>query len=152
MNSNVETKLAEAVERVLRSTSRKKLVIAGPGTGKTALFKKLLETANGDENSRIVLTFINNLKTDLENTLSGSAKVFTLHGYCQSLLHRRRLLRGRLSTDFRCLPGLATLIKSDWKFLRGEPAPPFVDMMRHLQSGDELKFYIERGDYYDAVD
>lgn len=35
--------LNEAVARVLRSTSRKKLVVADPGAGKKTLFQKLLE-------------------------------------------------------------------------------------------------------------
>ena len=61
-----EAELKTAIESVLNSTSSKKLVVAGPGTGKTTLFKQLLELETGDPNQRIVLTFINNLKDDLE--------------------------------------------------------------------------------------
>jgi len=80
-----ETELAVAIERVLNSTSRKKLVIAGPGTGKTSLFRKMLELDSGEPSRRIVLTFINNLKNDLEADLAGLARVFTLHSYCLGL-------------------------------------------------------------------
>jgi hypothetical protein len=79
--------------------------------------------------------------------------VFTLHGYCQQLLHRQKELRGGLSADFRCYPGLASLIKQDWEYLRGSKAPPFVDLMRHLEcSAEQENFYLERANYYDAVD
>lgn len=61
-----EAELNAAIESVLKSKNSKKLVIAGPGTGKTTLFKKLLESESGNPNRRIVLTFINNLKNELE--------------------------------------------------------------------------------------
>jgi superfamily I DNA/RNA helicase len=135
----------------LRSPSRKKLVVAGPGAGKTYLFKKLLEASPGVSTRRLALTFINNLKEDLEQNLAGLATVRTLHAYCQSLL-RRPSLRSGLSKKFRCLPGLASIIKSDWKHIRGEEAPLFVDLMRKLANGAEIQFYLDRGTYYDAVD
>lgn len=50
-----EAELKAAIEAVLSSPSNKKLVIAGPGTGKTILFKQLLELAPGEPNRRIVL-------------------------------------------------------------------------------------------------
>ena len=67
--ADVGLQLEEAVQRILRSDSRRKLIVAGPGTGKTTLFKKLLESSPGDKKSRLVLTFITNLRDDLENTL-----------------------------------------------------------------------------------
>lgn len=83
-----EAEFRAAIEAVLRSPSHKKLVIAGPGTGKTTLFKQLLELALGEPDQRIVLTFINNLKNDLENELDGLAQVFTLHSYCLGQMQR----------------------------------------------------------------
>lgn len=82
LQSAEEIELRAAIEAVLSSPSHKKLVIAGPGTGKTTLFKQLLELAAEEPGQRIVLTFINNLKNDLENDLGGLAQVFTLHSYC----------------------------------------------------------------------
>src|ERR1700730_292270 len=63
---NPTEELNRAVERVLASTSDKRLIVAGPGAGKTFLFRKILEHSDGDEHSRIALTFINELKDDLE--------------------------------------------------------------------------------------
>lgn len=147
-----EQELSEAVERVLASSSRKKLVIAGPGTGKTTLFKKMLESAPGQRNERIVLTFINNLKNDLEEDLGGLAQVYTLHSYCLGLLHRHPPLRGSLREDFRCCPGLASLIEDDHQLISGTSAPHFLAEMRALSDGNHIPAYLSRGDYYNAVD
>ncbi|MDD5131291.1 MAG: UvrD-helicase domain-containing protein [bacterium] len=144
--------LRAAIKAVLSSPSEKKLVIAGPGTGKTTLFKQMLELAPGTPDQRIVLTFINNLKNDLEDDLSELAKVFTLHSYCLGLLHREPALRKSLSTDFRCCPGLASLIAADWEIITQNDAPQFVSEMRSLKEENHIPFYLSRGKYYDAVD
>jgi superfamily I DNA/RNA helicase len=69
--STEEAELKAAIESVLKSSSPKKLIIAGPGTGKTTLFKNLLELETGDPDRRIILTFINNLKDNLEEVIVG---------------------------------------------------------------------------------
>jgi len=147
-----EAEFRAAIEAVLSSPSDKKLVIAGPGTGKTTLFKQLLELAPGEPDQRIVLTFINNLKDDLEDDLGGLAQVFTLHSYCLGLLHRDPALRDSLSPDFRCCPGLASLIAEDWELITRSDAPHFVADMRALSEENQIPFYLARGEYYDAVD
>ena len=147
-----EAELRAAIEAVLCSPSAKKLVIAGPGTGKTTLFKQLLELAPGDSDQRIVLTFINNLKDELEDDLGGLAQVFTLHSYCLRLLHCDPALRGALSPDFRCFPGLASVIAEDWEVITQSDAPTFVGEMRALSDENQIQSYLARGDYYDAVD
>lgn len=79
-----EAELRAVIEAVLSSPSDKRLVIGRPGTGKTTLFRQLLELAPGEPDQRIVLTFINNPKDDLEDDLGGLAQVFTLHSCCPS--------------------------------------------------------------------
>lgn len=148
-----ELELNAAVDRVLESSSLKKLIVAGPGAGKTTLFEKLLERAGGVREQRLVLTFINNLKRDLDRSLGQHATVQTLHGYCQSLLHRYDALRDGLTADFVCYPSLVSLIKKDWEWLKGSPAPRFVEVMRALAcAADAEAFYLNRAAYYDAVD
>lgn len=153
MADDVRAQLKEAVERVLKSKARKKLVVAGPGAGKTALFRRLLDGATGTADDRLVLTFINNLRDDLESSLGDTARVFTLHGYCQHLLRRHAGLRQGLSARFSCFPGLVSLIKEDWIWLQHSDAPEFVNLMRNLTcSREQEEFYIRRANYYDAVD
>jgi len=150
---DVKAELKAATEAVLASKSPRKLVVAGPGAGKTFLFKELLKAARGNAHQRLVLTFINTLKGDLELNLSDASKVFTLHGYCQYLLRRSKHLRRGLTENFRCYPGLRSLIPQDWKFLKGIDPPSFIQLMRNLECTDEEKtFYFDRTDYYDAVD
>jgi superfamily I DNA/RNA helicase len=153
MVDNVEAELEAAVDKVLASKARKKLVVAGPGAGKTTLFRKLLDGTPGTADQRLVVTFINNLKNDLEGSLGDAARVFTLHGYCQHLLHQHGGLRNGLSADFKCYPGLISLIKKDWVWLQESKAPEFVSLMRDLAcSAEQDSFYLDRANYYDAVD
>lgn len=147
-----EAELQRAIQRVLDSRSPKKLVVAGPGTGKTTLFKALLQGTRGEPDSRLVLTFINNLRNDLESALSEYARTYTLHAYCLGLLHREPRLRGGLSPGFMCVPGLAHLIALDWQYIMKSAAPKFLGQMRNLDKAGEVEFYLGRGNYYDAVD
>lgn len=141
-----------AIAKVLDSASRKKLVVAGPGAGKTTLFQKVLESLEKNARNCLALTFINNLKDDLEQELAGLARVSTLHAYCLGLLGSQPALRQGLSSEFRCCPGLRHLIKADWRYLQGPDVPKFVDEMRNLQPDNHLAFYMDRAHYYDAVD
>ncbi|MDZ4063607.1 MAG: UvrD-helicase domain-containing protein, partial [Coriobacteriia bacterium] len=58
--------LDAAIACVLDSTSRKKLVVAGPGAGKTTLFQRVLESLDAGSRNCLALTFVNNLKDDLD--------------------------------------------------------------------------------------
>jgi ATP-dependent DNA helicase UvrD/PcrA len=146
LSDAVAQELSDAVARVLASQSRKKLIVAGPGAGKTTLFRKLLDQTDGDASRRLVLTFINNLKDDLDRSLGDAADVFTLHGYCQRLLRRYAGLRNGLTSDFVCYPGLVSLIKKDWQWLENKSdAPKFVEEMRALNcSAVHDAFYTAR--------
>lgn len=148
----VDDELREAVERILASPSRRKLVVAGPGAGKTTLFERLLEQAPGAPGDRLVLTFVNTLKADLAARLSEDSRVFTLHGYCFSLLKRHSDLRPDLPNDFHCLPGLTTLIEDDWRYLRETKPPKFLAHMRNLEANEAVEFYLERSGYYAALE
>lgn len=150
--SGEEAELRAAIARVIESPSRKKLVVAGPGTGKTTLFRLMLEELKGDSDRRLVLTFINNLRKDLEKDLSEFARVYTLHSYCLGLLYSNPSLRSGLSSTFRCFPGLGSLIRADWVHIEESQAPHFIREMRGLAESSHIKFYLGRGSYYDAVD
>jgi ATP-dependent DNA helicase UvrD/PcrA len=152
MSNDYQKELAKALERILQSKSPKRLIVAGPGTGKTTLFRRLLESVPGDPKKRLVLTFLNNLKKELEEKLSDFAGVFTFHGYCHFLLRRSEQLRSGLTIGFKYFPGLASLIKEDWKLTHKGDPPKFVGLMRDLQEGEHTEFYLARANYYDAVE
>jgi len=151
MAPELEAQLRRILEEIVNSGAVRKIVVAGPGTGKTTLFRRLLEARVGPRDGRLVLTFINNLRAELEEALGELARVFTFHGYCRQLLHRRSELRPGLSEGFRYYPPLPSLIVSDWAVARGRPTPTFVGLMRRLEPGAATAFSLERGDYYDAV-
>jgi len=90
---------------ILESNARNKVVVAGPGTGKSFTFQELLKTKSGDN---LALTFINNLARDLQKDLGTLAEAYTFHGYCKKLLHRISV--NGIDTDFHYYPKLPRLI------------------------------------------
>ena len=85
MHEELKARLSAAVDAVVNSESAKKLVVAGPGAGKTYLFRRLLEKLEAEQDDALVLTFINNLKDDLARDLGAVSQVYTFHSYCQRL-------------------------------------------------------------------
>jgi superfamily I DNA/RNA helicase len=153
--ADFERELQAAIDLIVESNHRKKIVVAGPGAGKTSLFKKLLSKskAANQDSSHLVVTFIGALAEELKHDLSEFADVFTFHAHCKQLLHRNPYLREGLVEGFRVFPKLPSLIKSDWSALNpGDQAPPhFVKLMRETIDSDLTRFFIDRSNYYDAV-
>jgi ATP-dependent exoDNAse (exonuclease V) beta subunit len=128
------------VNAVLASTSERKVVVAGPGTGKTYLFRRILEK----KRSSLTLSFINQLVDDLSIDLFGMSDVKTLHSFATELL--RKSTNGK---NIRIYPMLPEVIAEDLLFLTDEK----VDFVRIFNTLDEentkLAFYHERRAYYD---
>lgn len=72
---------------IIDSTAAKKVIVAGPGTGKTTTFELILKQSGTPNN--LVLTFINRLVNDLNCRLSDLAKVCTLHKFCMGIFNRQ---------------------------------------------------------------
>ena len=136
---------------MVASTADKRLVVAGPGTGKTTLFKQLLHAKQSPVDRNLVLTFINNLVTELRRDLGDLALVFTFHSFCHRLLRQSAILRSPLPKDFHYLPKLPHVINEDWSIGTGTALPKFVSMMRTLLREPALHFYFDRANYYEAV-
>jgi len=133
-------------EAVIRSSARYKLIIAGPGTGKTFAFQGVCRASSGDN---LAITFINNLADALAQKLEGTAKSQTFHSYCKGLLHR--LPADGISTNFHYFPQLPKVIGLDAGIL-GQQVGNFSEAFQRLIEGDgRINFYIRRADYYDAV-
>ncbi len=149
--NDFQTEVNKLIQNILESPSSKKLVVAGPGTGKTTLFKQAIIHANGIQNEFLALTFINNLEEELKKELDGIAKVYTFHGYCHYLLLRYPDLRRGLNDKFQYYPPLIEIVKKDWEIVRDDSCPRFVDQMRSLTEDEALLHFMKKGNYYNAV-
>jgi len=127
------------LQMILESGSSKRLVVAGPGTGKTFTFKRIIETY--PEKNYLVMTFINKLVDDLASDLGDIADVKTFHRFCKGLLHKS-------IGSFQIYPNLEQLICVDAHLL-GLKYKGFLEQFRTLHDPcDEALFYLERCQYY----
>ncbi len=130
------------LDAILESKATKKLVVAGPGTGKTYTFGELLQQSGGGNN--LAMTFIRKLEKDMERELSQYAEVKTFHAYCKKVLHQ---LNGRVEL----IPYLTAIIERDTDLL-GYDLRDFDRKIRELdEDSPEVAFYLSRGDYYEVV-
>lgn len=143
----------EFSQKILNSSNNKRLIVAGPGTGKTHTFKSALEKkSNG---VAAVFTLINNLATDLQGELSQfgeDVKINTFHGFCKSLLHSSVPPSG-INHNFYYYPKLPTLIEQDSSFFdlnfnSKQIQQSFADIDE--QNG-VIKFYLDSSAYYNSV-
>ena len=145
----------KAAADIRESTAEKKLIVAGPGTGKSFMFGLLLQDVPKDRQS-LVFTLINNLvdelKRDVAKLENDQIKVNTLHGFCKEMLHKSIAL-GDLDSHFEYLPALPLLVEADAHFV-GE-AFNEGDFQRDLanvvEDSPALKFYFYQAAYYNAA-
>ena len=129
----------EHVDAIVRAEARKKLVVAGPGTGKTYLFKTVLQ----GKDKTLTLTFVNALVEDLSLELFGLSEVKTLHGFARSQLERAT------RKNVQVFPKLSEVIKQDAGILLGESID-FDYLFHNREDTDSrLGFYKKRRRYYD---
>lgn len=127
------------LDRIISSNSRKKIIVAGPGTGKTYTFSKIFES-KGTGNF-LALTFIKNLADSLAQELGDKIEARTFHSYCKRILHEQK---GMVSI----FPNLSTIIEYDASILNPKLSN-FKSKFQNLEEeSEEIKFFLERGDYY----
>lgn len=125
------------VDAILASPSSKKLVVAGPGTGKTFLFKQILA---GKKNT-LTLTFINALVDDLALELCGLSDVRTLHGFARGVV-------SKVSKSVKMYPKLSAVVAEDAKCILGKEIDFDALFHNREDSSEYLPFYKARKDYY----
>lgn len=126
------------VDDIVESPASRKIVVAGPGTGKTYLFKQVLR----DKPRTLTLTFINSLIEQLALELYGMSEVRTLHGFARSEL-------GRVTgSSVGIFPKLSRVIEEDATLLLGRNVKFEKMFCERDDANAELAFYQERKRYY----
>ena len=144
--ANQKKDRAKCVIRILNSESDKKLIVAGPGTGKTFLFKRLADHVDGDV---LAITFINNLAKDLDRELAGSAECRTFHSLCKNFLHHSKLTG--ITSKFSYFPKLSQIVISDSEILNGTDENYDEAFQKLIDDDGRIDFYLKRGNYYNSV-
>lgn len=112
--------------------------MAGPGTGKTFLFKKVL---NG-KTKTLTLSFVNSLVDDLSLELYGISEVRTLHSFGRSELSKI------LKKEVNIYSKLPAIIREDFQILTGGDIEFDVLFHERDDSNPNLAFYEARRNYY----
>ena len=129
-------------DAIVNSTATRKVIVAGAGTGKTFTFAQVLR-ANGSTNN-LAMTFINMLASDMSTTFGDIAEVKTFHAFCKRILHAQN---GKVTM----IPYLTKIIEED-AVIAGVDLTDIEGKFQRLEDdGADVKFYLTRGDYYDAV-
>lgn len=134
-----EAKAKEYVDKILQSDATKKLIIAGPGTGKSYLFKLICkDNIEKGKSNNLALSFINELVIDLTKDLYQLAEVRTLHSFALSQLPR----------DNKFYLFLGDIIEEDYRLINDEDID-YSDLLCNLiDNKDKLEFYSKRRKYY----
>jgi superfamily I DNA/RNA helicase len=143
-----EAARSECLTRLLDSLDERKVVVAGPGTGKTHAFGELFRRHGG---RNLTLTFIRRLVSDLEETLTGLSEVYTFHGYARKLLHEVRV--EGLSPSFKYYPQLPWIYAVDLSSLEREASVEDIYRAFHTlnNANDVIERCIRSGNYYDSA-
>ncbi len=133
-----ESERNKHTDAIIYSSSRKKIVVAGPGTGKTHLFEEILK---GKSNT-LTLTFVNALVEYLSLKFCGLSKVKTLHSFALEKMNEAT------GGDIKVYPRLTEVISNDARILLNEEID-FEDKF-HNQTAEEkhIAFYKSRKKYY----
>jgi superfamily I DNA/RNA helicase len=147
-------------EAIVRSPHRRRVIVAGPGTGKSHTFKQALRQRGS---GGLALTFLRRLARDLEKALAGEADSYTFHGFAK---YRMKLTTpDGLTTGYSIYPPLMEIAVWDLGVLGVHKVPPGVGpgAFRKLQLSVESKVQqldfdsgipdrlLELGNYYDAA-
>lgn len=144
---------AAASNAIVNSAAAKRLVVSGPGTGKSFTFRKALAKAINDAGGGkgLALTFIRNLVADLGKDLGDLADVFTFHGYCKHLMHSHDVA-GLAAGDY--YPPLLELVVEDAQLTDGRmlTTEEINERLHKLDTSDDvIHVALTRADYYGAV-
>jgi len=136
MNETVDHKTERKNDssRILDSIHPKKVIVAGPGTGKSFLFQEAIKRKKKDgKKNFLAITFIGKLCDELADDLAGLAQTMTLHGFA------RDFLLNKCPKGWEYYPRMYNLIKDDLA----------IKGISDFEIGD--KNYEDRTKHYKAV-
>lgn len=143
----------ECLNRILISNAPHKIIVAGPGTGKTHTFKELLQAKPGKS---LILTLIINLIDDMKEKLGNLADVRTFHSFAIMILKKYPF--GGISHNFLIYPKLNKIISKDTSILHksgdidNDYKSKYFDKSFCSASHNEaVKIFLELSNYYDSV-
>ena len=132
-------KRAALTEAILNSDANNKLIVAGPGTGKSFLFQQICKRGMGEAKTKILaLSFINELVDDLSRDLHQLAEVKTLHSFALS----------RIPGDKKIFLDLSSVIEREYS-IASDDTVNFNSIFCNLGDAEEaLAFYSKRRKFY----
>jgi AAA domain len=137
-----------SVDRIVGSGHRLRVVIAGPGTGKTYTFSRALDAVGGPA---LALTFIRKLAAELGEALGGRAETYTFHKFAKILVYRLGI--PGLTPDFSLYPPLTAITNEDLGLLglRPENGRHVERQMQELEEDETVREVLGLGSYYDSA-
>lgn len=143
-------KRKEHTDAIVNSSSNKKIVVAGPGAGKTYLFEQILE----GKSDTLTLTFVNALVEDLSLEFCGRSKVRTLHSFAREIMNaaKKEAKKGteeKAEEEYiKVFPRLTEVISKDAKILLEEEIN--FEHLFHNKAAEKkhIDFYKSRKKYY----
>lgn len=134
-----EKKKREYIGAILSSDSRKKVIIAGPGTGKSSLFQEICKDNHRNGKTDILaLSFINELVDNLKKDLHKLAQVKTLHSFALS----------NLAGENKLFIELGEIIEEDYGIINKQKISFKEILCNLIEHKDSIKFYSKRRKYY----
>lgn len=126
-------------DAILDSESNKKIIIAGPGTGKSFLFQEICKkNIKNGKTKNLTLSFINELVDDLTKDLHQLSEVKTLHSFAL----------GFIGKEARIYLNLGKIIEKDLEIIKEENADYNAIFSNLLDEREKLDFYSKRRKYY----
>ncbi|MDD5638576.1 MAG: AAA family ATPase [Candidatus Pacebacteria bacterium] len=135
-------KCNEYNKAILFSGCAKKVIVSGPGTGKSFLFQMICEGIRENEGNKIlVLSFINELVDDLARDLYKykTAEVRTLHSFALSQFPKE---------TNKFFLNIESIIEEDYKIINGKEIKFKKTLCNLINDPDALDFYSKRRKYY----
>ena len=134
------------VEKILQTNKNICVIMAGPGTGKSHTFKKIVEHPEYQNKKILILSFINNLVNDLAKDFKdfNNVEVKTLHSLAWQILSP--------SQDILIEERIDDILSKDFSIIKGGECNYKKRFEKNTLEEEEVKFYKDRKSFYEKGD